>query len=170
MRKLSDIPIEEGTADFRLIDRKVADVIKRLHDPYLFIRGLVPWMGFKQKKIIYQAGNRHSGQTKYTYRKMFAFAINGITSFSIKPLRLAIFLGLGFSVFSFIYALYALCIYIFLSKSVVTGWTSILISVLLIGGIQLIVLGIIGEYIGKMYFQIKNRPMYIVDETNIEIS
>jgi dolichol-phosphate mannosyltransferase len=167
LKKLSQLPIEEGTADFRLIDRKVADIIKNTHDPFLFIRGFLPWMGFRQKKIVYQPDPRFSGTTKYSLRKMAAFAINGITGFSVKPLRMASFLGIFISLFSFCYAIYAVLIY-FTSDKVISGWASMVISVTMIGGIQLIILGIIGEYIGKIYLQLKNRPFYIVGETNIQ--
>lgn len=167
LRKMSDIPIEEGTADFRLLDRKVVNVIKDLNDPYLFLRGLVPWLGFKQKKITYNVQPRLSGQTKYTFKRMLIFAINGITGFSIKPLRIAIFIGLFFSFLSFLYMIYSIIIY-FLDNKVVSGWASVVTLISLIGGIQLIVLGIIGEYVGKIYFQSKNRPFYIVSETNID--
>lgn len=167
MRRLSGVPIEEGTADFRLLDRKVVEVIKASSDKYIFIRGLVPWMGFRQKKIEYQAGERHSGQTKYTLKKMTSFAVNGITSFSTKPLRLATLLGIIISLLSFLYALYAVFIYFF-DERAISGWASLLISVLFIGGIQLIILGIIGEYIGKIYMQLKDRPMYIIKNTSIK--
>jgi dolichol-phosphate mannosyltransferase len=167
LRKMSDVPIEEGTADFRLLDAKVADIIKKTNDPFLFIRGLVPWMGFTQKKIVYQADSRHSGTTKYTFKKMAAFAVNGITGFSIKPLRFATLLGIFISLLSFFYGLYAIVIY-YVNASVISGWASLLTSVLFIGGIQLIILGIIGEYIGKIYMQLKNRPFYIIKESSIE--
>lgn len=167
LRKMSDVHIEEGTADFRLLDKKVADIIRQTNDPFLFIRGLVPWMGFKQKKIIYQPDERYSGTTKYTLKKMAAFAINGITSFSIKPLRFATFLGIIISLFAFVYGTYAIIIY-FVNDKVISGWASLLTSVLFIGGIQLVILGIIGEYIGKIYIQLKNRPIYIVKESSIE--
>jgi dolichol-phosphate mannosyltransferase len=161
------VPIEEGTADFRLLDAKVADIIKKTNDPFLFIRGLVPWMGFTQKKIVYQADSRFSGTTKYTFKKMAAFAVNGITGFSIKPLRFATLLGIFISLLSFFYGLYAIVIY-YVNASVISGWASLLTSVLFIGGIQLIILGIIGEYIGKIYMQLKNRPFYIIKESSIE--
>lgn len=167
LRKISDVEIEEGTADFRLLDRKVADVIKKSNDSFLFIRGLVPWMGFNQKKIVYVPDNRHSGNTKYTLKKMMSFAINGITSFSIKPLRFATFMGIIISLMAFTYGIYAILVY-FIDSRVISGWASLLTSVLFIGGIQLIIMGIIGEYIGKIYMQLKNRPFYIVKETSLD--
>lgn len=167
LRAISDVRIEEGTADFRLIDRKVADIIKAQNDPFLFIRGLIPWMGFKQYKLVYDPAQRLHGNSKYTLRKMTAFAVNGITGFSIKPLRVAIFLGLIISLLSFLYGLYAIWAFLY-DDRVISGWASVITSILFIGGIQLIILGIIGEYIGKAYLQSKNRPFYIVSESTLE--
>jgi glycosyltransferase involved in cell wall biosynthesis len=167
LRKMSDVPIEQGTADFRLLDNKVADIIRKSNDPFLFIRGFVPWMGFNQKKIVYKPDERFSGSSKYTLKKMLNFAINGITGFSIKPLRFATFLGISISLLAFLYAIYAISIY-FVNAQIISGWASLLTSVLFIGGIQLIILGIIGEYIGKIYIQLKNRPFYIVNESSID--
>lgn len=167
LKKLSGIPIEEGTADFRLLDKKVAEVIRQSTDKYIFIRGLVPWMGFKQHKMVYTPEQRLSGVTKYTFKKMAGFAINGLTSFSIKPLRFATILGILISLLSFTYGIYAIAIF-FIDDRVISGWASLLTSVLFIGGIQLIILGIIGEYIGKIYMQLKNRPLYIIQETSLK--
>ena len=161
LRAISDVRIEEGTADFMLMDRKVADIIKTQNDPFLFIRGLIPWMGFKQFKLVYDPANRLHGESKYTLRKMTTFAVNGITGFSIKPLRVAIFLGLIISLLSFLYGLYAIWAFLY-DDRVISGWASVITSILFIGGIQLIILGIIGEYIGKAYLQSKNRPFYLV--------
>ncbi len=165
--RLADIEMEEGTADFRLLDRKVANIINRTGESNLFIRGFIVWMGFKKHKIAYKPEARHSGVTKYTFRKMFLFALNGITSFSVKPLYISIVLGLVISLCSFIYALYAIYNYFF-KTGVVDGWTSLLVSVLFIGGLQLIILGIIGEYLGKLFMQTKNRPDYIVSESSLK--
>lgn len=167
LRAISDVTIEEGTADFRLIDRKVADIIKAQNDPFLFIRGLIPWMGFKQYKLVYDPAKRLHGKSKYTLGKMTAFAVNGITGFSIKPLRVAIFLGLIISLLSFLYGLYAIWAFLY-DDRVISGWASVITSILFIGGIQLIILGIIGEYIGKAYLQSKNRPFYIVAESTLK--
>lgn len=166
LRSISDVHIEEGTADFRLIDRKVADIIKEQNDPFLFIRGLIPWMGFKQFKLVYDPAQRLHGKSKYTLRKMTAFAVNGITGFSIKPLRVAIFLGLIISLMAFLYGIYAIWAFLY-DDRVISGWASVITSILFIGGIQLIILGIIGEYIGKAYLQSKNRPFYIVAESTL---
>ena len=165
MNAFTDIELKQGAADFRLIDRKLVEEIKRMNDPFLFIRGLIPWMGFKQFELEYQPGKRLHGVTKYTFRKMFRFAINGITSFSIKPLRFAVFMGFFISLLSFIYGVYAIAIFWFDDRAI-SGWASMITSVVFLGGLQLIILGIIGEYIGKIYVQLKNRPTYIVKEKN----
>ncbi len=166
MNYFSDLNIEQNTADFRLLDRKVVNVAKKLKENDLFWRGLVFWFGFKKTKIDYKANQRIHGNTKYPLAKMISFAINGITSFSIKPLRFAIFLGMGISVLAAIYGLYALLLYL-LTNEPIQGWTSILLSVLFIGGIQLLILGVIGEYLGKLFMQSKNRPNYIIDESTL---
>jgi polyisoprenyl-phosphate glycosyltransferase len=165
MNRLSGLKLEEGTADFRLIDKRVADEVRKMNDPYLFLRGLIPWMGFKQYRIEYTPDKRHSGETKYSFWRMLKFAINGITSFSVKPLHLATLLGLFISTLAFIYGIYAVCMHLFTDETI-TGWASIMASVLFIGGIQLVILGIIGEYLGKIYMQLKNRPNYIVRESS----
>ncbi|MFI5204842.1 MAG: glycosyltransferase family 2 protein [Flavobacteriales bacterium] len=165
MNRLSGLKLEEGTADFRLIDKRVANEVRKMNDPYLFLRGLIPWMGFSQHRIEYTPEKRHSGKTKYSFFRMLKFALNGITSFSVKPLHLATLLGLIISSLAFIYGIYAVCMYLFTDQTT-TGWASTLASILFIGGIQLIILGIIGEYLGKIYMQLKQRPNYIIREAS----
>jgi dolichol-phosphate mannosyltransferase len=164
INKLSDVHIEDRTADFRLIDRKVADLLRNSDEINIFLRGYISWIGFRQFKIIYIPAPRFAGNTKYNSRKMFNLAMNGITSFSVKPLRFSIILGSTVSFVGFIYALYAILITMFTDKTI-PGWSSILVSVLFLGGIQLIVLGIIGEYLGKLFMQAKHRPDYIINKT-----
>jgi glycosyltransferase involved in cell wall biosynthesis len=164
---LSDIKVEEGTADYRLIDRKVIDVFKYdINEYFLFFRGLISWIGFKQFAIEYESNDRFSGKSKYSVLKMIRFALNGITSLGMQPLRFATFLGLFVSGCSFIYALYALYIDI-IKKTAMHGWTSTILIIAFIGGIQMILLGIIGEYLGKLFFEVKKRPHYILKDTNI---
>jgi len=164
---LSDVEINEGAADFRLIDRKVADVFRRdIGEYYLFFRGLISWVGFKQYAIAYRPNKRMFGGSKYSWRRMISFALNGITSFSIKPLKISMAIGFLVSVLSFIYALYALYQHIFNGQTI-AGWTSVIISVLFIGGIQMLLLGILGEYVGKLFFESKRRPHYIVRESDL---
>lgn len=166
---LSDTSIDSGTSDFRLIDKEIANLIRHTTESNLFLRGFISWLGFKQYKIVFSPEKRHSGKTKYSFVKMLGFGLNGITSFSIKPLRLSIYLGLLVSSIAFVYAFYAIYIYFFTQK-VVSGWTSVLASVLFLGGVQLFILGIIGEYLGKMFMNVKKRPDYIITNTSLNKS
>ena len=163
---LSDIEIEPGTADFRLLDRKVVAVFKEFHENEPFIRGLIKWMGFKQYAIDYIPEKRFSGASKYNLKKMRKLAVHGVTSLSIKPLYSAVYLGFLFSFFSTLYIPYVL--YSFIVGEMVSGWASTIMTIVFFGGLQLIILGIIGIYIGKMFMQVKNRPNYIISSTNIK--
>ncbi len=163
---LSYVHIEPGTADFRLLDKRIINELKQWGEQNLFFRGIIPWLGFKQYTFSYYPDKRLSGKTKYTLKKMIGFALDGVTSFSIKPLRLSILLGISLSFFSFIYMLYAIYISIFTEKAI-QGWTSVILSVLFIGGIQLFMIGIIGEYLGKLFIENKKRPNYIINEKSI---
>lgn len=163
---VSDVRIEEGLADFRLIDRDIVNLLRPVDDNFLFLRGLLPWLGFPNAVVHFDINARYAGATKYTFRKMMGLAINGITSFSIKPLRVSTFTGLTISFLAFLYALYAIYAKFF-RNDVVEGWTSVLVAVLFIGGIQLIMIGIIGEYLGKLFMQNKGRPQYIIREKNL---
>jgi len=154
-------------ADFRLIDKHIAEILKTDFQEYhLFYRGIIGWIGFKQHAINYTPEKRLSGRTKYSYKKMGNFAADGITSFSIKPLRMVTLSGLFISIFAFAYGLYALYISFFTTQAI-TGWTSVILSILIIGGLQLLFLGVIGEYLGKMFFEIKKRPHYLIKEKKI---
>ncbi len=162
---LSDTRMEPGAADFRLISGRVRNILVSMKESDLFLRGAVPWTGFRAAEIPYVAGARRSGTTKYTFGKMLSLALDGIASFSVKPLRLTAIAGFLLSAAGLFYALYALAMRIFTSKTV-EGWTSILASVLIIGGLQLVSLGILGEYLGKVFIQTKSRPPYIVKESS----
>lgn len=164
---LSTTRIEPGAADFRLITRQVANELSRITENYLFIRGLIAWMGFKQKSIEYKPGQRHSGKTKYSFSKMLRFAVAGITSFSVKPLRISLVVGFVIALVAMGYGCYAIYAALF-TELALPGWGSLIASVLFIGGIQLMVLGVIGEYLGKMFLENKRRPNYIIKETNLE--
>ena len=167
MKRLSDVNIENGMADFRLIDKKVLRQLKLFPENFLFFRGIIPWMGFKQATVTFDANERFAGTTKYTFRKMLKFATTGVTAFSVKPLRISIYLGSVIAVLSFLYGLYAAYTHLFTDRAI-TGWTSMIISVLFIGGINLLMLGIIGEYLGKLFIENKRRPNYLISETNME--
>jgi len=164
--RLSEVPIEDGTADFRLLDRKVVDAIKTFKESHLFLRGLIPTLGFKQVALDYEPAVRFSGQSKYSLGKMFHFAINGITSSSAKPLYFSIYLGLFFAFLAFVYGCYAIYIAVF-TDAAITGWTSLIASVLFIGGIQMILIGIVGIYLGKLFVQSKQRPTYIIKSNTL---
>ncbi len=153
-------------ADFRLLDKKVVEELRKFKETFLFIRGIVSWLGYKQTGIEYWVRDRYAGSTKYTLKKMISFAILGITSFSIAPLRVAIISGFIVSIAAFLYTGYAIYAKYYL-QTVIPGWTSILISVLFLGGIQLITLGVIGEYLGKIFIETKNRPNYVVKEKSL---
>lgn len=159
--KLSSVPLHQGTADFRLLDRKVVDVLCELEERYLFYRGLVSWVGFKQTAVEYKAADRFAGKTNYTYRKMLSLALSGITSFSIRPLQLSIVLGFIIATLAGIYGVYVIYAFAFTDQAL-PGWTSTTASVLFIGGIQLILLGILGEYVGKGFMEGKRRPPYVI--------
>lgn len=165
MNKLSDIKFEPGTADFRLIDKKVAQVFSDFSENELFIRGIINWVGFKQFAVNYEPNERYSGKSKYTFGKMLRFAIQGITSFSTKPLSLAIILGISLSVLAFIFYI-GYVIYSIYYGHVISGWASVITTVVFFGGLNLVVLGIIGVYIGKLFMQSKGRPNYLISNTN----
>ncbi|TGK24545.1 glycosyltransferase [Leptospira yasudae] len=163
---LSGLEIDQGAADFRLLDKKVVNVFKKFEERNLFIRGMVTGIGFQKSFIEYEPEKRIWGKSKYSFKRMFLFALDGITSFSVKPLHLATIAGALSSLFSGLYAIYAIIMF-FTSEKVVSGWASVLVSVLFMGGVQLLVLGILGEYIGKMFLQTKNRPSYIIKDSNL---
>ncbi len=169
INKLSNTEIHQGAADFRLLDKTVINEIRKLNENYLFIRGLISWVGFKQIAIHYTPEERHTGKTKYSTKKMLNLASSGITSFSTTPLKFSIYLGFFIAIFAFLYALYAIYIASFTSKAL-PGWTSTIVSILFIGGIQLFMIGILGEYLGKLFIENKRRPNYIIQENNLDIN
>lgn len=164
---LSDVPIEPAAADFRLMSNKAVKALNEMPERHRFTRGLVGWMGFKQAIVDYKAKERHAGTTKYTFSKMLRFGLDGIVSFSVKPLRIAFYIGLIVSMLSMIYAIFAIIQYV--NGETVAGWTSILVSVLFLGGITLLSLGVIGEYIARIFNEVRRRPMYFIkDEIGLE--
>jgi dolichol-phosphate mannosyltransferase len=164
MNFLSDLTIEEGAADFRLLDRKVVDVINAQQESDMFMRGYINWIGFRQIGIPYTPDKRFSGESKYTFRKMMRFALQGVTQFSTKPLRLAhLFASIAF-LLSLLYLLYAIVMAV--SGYAISGWLSIVTLIVFLQGIQFLLLGMIGEYVGRTFVQTKYRPEYIVMESN----
>lgn len=164
----SGLKLPKGAADFRLLDKKAADVIRKMTENNLFMRGMVFWMGFKQKAIEYTAEKRFAGKSSYTLKKMVTLALLGATSFSVKPLRFAIYLGLFIAFCGGLFSAYVLYLRLF-GGAVITGWASLMSVVLILGGVQLFMMGIIGEYIGMIFMETKNRPNYIVKITSLEI-
>ena len=165
INNLSDIELEPGTADFRLMDRRVVEVFRTFKEIDLFMRGLVKWMGFKQIGIEYEPALRTRGKSKYTLKKMLRFALQGITSFSTRPLYIATYLGFLFSFLSLLYVPYIL--YSIYFGHAINGWASIVATIAFFGGLQLMILGILGMYLGKLFMQSKQRPHYIVKESNV---
>lgn len=166
---LSDTPIPQEVGDFRLLDRQVVDYLNALPEHSRFYRGLVAWGGFPSTFIAFKRDARNSGSTHYTFSKMVNFALDGITSFSTKPLRVATLIGFWSAIIGFLGIVYALVGRflhpVFFPQEWVTGWTGLFVAIMFLGGIQLITIGIIGEYIGKIYTQVQQRPRYIIKET-----
>jgi polyisoprenyl-phosphate glycosyltransferase len=163
LRRMTDIDIPVDTGDFRLISRAVCDAMLRMKERNRFVRGLVSWVGFKQTGVKYVREERFAGTTKYPLKKMIKFSVDGITSFSTKPLKFATNIGFLFSIAAFVYLFYIILAKI-IANTNQPGWTSTVVLVLFIGGIQLIMLGIIGEYIARIFDESKGRPLYIVKE------
>ncbi|MGH8454983.1 MAG: glycosyltransferase family 2 protein [Nevskiales bacterium] len=162
---ISDYRIEPGSSDFRLLDRRVVDVLREVSERNLFLRGLIPWLGFRQINLPYAQEPRAGGESKYGFREMLRLALHGITSSSLRPLHIATLVGLLMSVFAGIYTVYALWMRLYVGTAL-SGWTSVLISILLIGGIQLLMLGVLGEYLGRTLTEAKGRPAYVLREHN----
>ena len=163
LKKITNVDIPLDTGDFRLIDRKVLDVLKNMPEKHRFIRGMVAWSGFKSCPVFYHRDKRFAGKTKFTLGKMITFSIHGITSFSTYPLKLASSLGLLVSISGFFYLLYVIYLALFTDRTV-EGWASMMVVILFLGGVQLLSLGIIGEYIGRINEEVKKRPNYIISE------
>ncbi|MED4209204.1 glycosyltransferase family 2 protein [Priestia megaterium] len=160
---MTDIDIPLDTGDFRLLDRKVCNQMNSIQEKNRFVRGLVSWVGFKQIAVEYERDERLAGESKYPLKKMLKLSMDGITSFSYKPLKLASYAGVTLSGIGFIYLLVVLYLKLF-TDSTITGWSSLIVIQLFFSGIILIILGMIGEYIGRIYDETKNRPLYIVRE------
>ncbi|PRY34690.1 dolichol-phosphate mannosyltransferase [Spirosoma oryzae] len=165
LRNVSGLDIEDGAADFRLLDRKVINTLKQFKENDLFLRGAISWVGFRQCRILYQPAARYAGRSKYSLRKMMQLAAMGITSFSTKPLYMSVLLGFGMSLFALLFGAEATYEYFF-TDATVSGWTTLVVLSVLIGGVQFIMIGIIGVYLGKTFVEVKNRPAYIIGDTD----
>ncbi len=162
--RMSQVPIPRNTGDFRLLDRRVVEALKHLPERTRFMKGLFSWVGFKQTFIFYDRARRYRGETKWNYWRLWNFAIDGITSFSAVPLKVWSYAGLVISLIAFLYA--ALLIIRTIALGIdVPGYASLMVAILFIGGIQLMTLGVIGEYLGRVYEEVKGRPLYLIRET-----
>jgi len=166
LARISNVDVPLDTGDFRVMTRKVAEVLKNMPEQHKFLRGQIAWLGFKQTFVEYDREVRAAGEPGYTYKKLFRLAFDGITGFSNVPLRIATIMGFAVSGISLLLIIYALASYFFFAGEVPKGWASLMIAISFIGGVQLICIGIIGEYISRLQTDIRNRPLYIVNETN----
>ena len=164
LNKLSDLNLPEGISDFRLLDRKVVNYLNEMKESSRFLRAQISWLGFRQIGISYTAPSRVAGLSKFSIKKLFQLSIDGMTGFSIKPLRAIIYFGMITALISGLYACYVLFETIFLGLQT-PGWPTLIVAILFMGGIQLISLGVIGEYVGKIYLETKQRPLFTVQET-----
>ena len=160
--KLLGVEVVYNHADYRLMSRRVLDALSEYREVNVFLRGLIPHIGFRSAVVYYDRGDRFAGESKYPLKKMLSFALDGITSFSVKPLKIISNLGIIISILSVLGLVYALVAK--LTGAAVAGWTAIIGSIWLLGGIQLLCLGIIGEYIGKIYSESKHRPRFNIDQ------
>ena len=161
LARLADVEIPADTGNFRLINRRALDVLNAMPERFRFTRGMVSWIGFRQVPLFYDRAPRSGGATKYTLRKMIRYAIDAMTSFSVMPLRLASYLGVTMSILSIVLILYVIGSWF--AGAAVAGWTSLMSIVLGIGGVELLVLGVIGEYLGRLYMEGKQRPLFVID-------
>ena len=166
LQKMTSINIPVDTGDFRLIEKRVVNCLKQMPEQNKFLRGQIAWVGFRQTAVFFERQQRVHGKTGYPFSKMLKFAIDGITSFSDKPLAFVSRAGIFISLLSFVVILYAIFSHFVLGRTI-TGWTSLIISSMFIGGIQLVSVGIIGEYISRINKNVLNRPLYIIGDTNI---
>mgnify|MGYP000414445217 CR=1 FL=1 len=162
IQKLSDVALVRDSGDFRLLDRAVIAALREIREENRYIRGLISWVGFSQTSLPYERDPRFAGETKFTLRKMLKFAFDGFTGFSEKPLQIATQLGAFLTLISFLLTVHLAIEKVLHPEQSVLGWTSLMIAICIIGGIQLLAVGILGEYIGRIYREIKYRPLYII--------
>jgi len=164
---MTKIPIQEDTGDFRLLDRRAIESLKKLREKQRYTKGMFSWIGFNKKEILFDRKPRAAGKTKWNYLKLFNLALEGVTSFTTSPLRISAIIGILVSIFSMIYMVIVL-IKSLIWKDPVQGYPSMMVTILFLGGVQLVSLGIIGEYVGRIFNETKYRPLYIIDEHNNE--
>ncbi|NIK78363.1 glycosyltransferase involved in cell wall biosynthesis [Paenibacillus castaneae] len=167
LKKMSNIPIQEDTGDFRLLDRRCVNALRKMRESQRYTKGMFSWIGYKKKEILFDRDPRAAGETKWSYLKLIDLAIEGITSFTIAPLRFSAIFGCIISFFAFLYMLWTIGKTLIFGETV-TGYPSLMTAILFLGGIQLLSIGIIGEYLGRVFNETKNRPLYYIDEYNNE--
>lgn len=167
LRSITSIDIPLNTGDFRMMDKRIVEVLREMPEKNKFLRGQISWIGFRQTFVEFDRAERNAGETGYPLKKMLRFAIDGITAFSDAPLKFVFSMGIVVFILTFFLILYTLISWLFFENTV-QGWSSIMISVLFIGGVQMIGIGIIGEYISRIGNNVKERPLYIIRESNIE--
>ncbi len=165
LRHLADAPIPADAGDFRLMDRRVLDVLLSMPEQHRFVRGMIAWIGFRQVAVPYRRDARFAGTSNYPFRKMVRFAVDAITGFSVAPLRLSLYLGIGSVIVAFLVGLFA--IYAWFVLQTIHGWTSLVIIVLTFGAMQMFCLAIMGEYIGRTYIQTKQRPLFVIESIHV---
>jgi glycosyltransferase involved in cell wall biosynthesis len=163
MERLSHTPVPRDTGDFRLLSRRALDALKQVRERQRFMKGLFAWVGYRQRAIVYERDPRFAGSSKFNYWRLWNFAIEGITSFSTAPLRLATYVGLLTAFAAFVFGVFVLVKAVFYGD-VVRGYPTLLLVILFLGGVQLMALGMIGEYLGRLYMEAKQRPLYLIDE------
>ena len=162
--RMSKVPIPQDTGDFRLLDRRVVDVLVRLPERTRFMKGLFAWVGYRQVEVLYDRDPRYSGETKWNYWRLWNFAVDGIVSFSATPLKVWSYIGITFAILSFLYGSYLFLRTVFFGIDL-PGYASLMVAVLFLGGVQMVSLGILGEYLGRVYEEVKGRPLYLVRDT-----
>jgi len=167
LQSMTNIEIQKDTGDFRLLDRRCVEAIKKLRESQRYTKGLYSWIGYKKKEILYDRDARAAGKTKWNYRNLVNLSIDGITSFTTSPLRWAAIMGIFTSLAGFIYMLVIIFKTIIWGADV-SGYASMMVVILFLGGIQLIFLGLIGEYLGRAFYEVKGRPLYFIDTYNEE--
>ena len=164
LKRMTSVEIPVDTGDFRLMDKRVLQEFLQMREQARFVRGMVSWVGFRQGEVLYSRDERFAGETKYPFKKMLKFAIDGMLSFSQVPLKISSAFGMLSAVISFLFMIYGLFVKFFYPEQAIPGWASLFSAVLFIGGVQLICIGVLGEYIGRIYEEIKKRPLYIIEE------
>jgi glycosyltransferase involved in cell wall biosynthesis len=165
MERLSSTPVPRDTGDFRLMSRRALDALKRLRERQRFMKGLFTWVGYKQMAVVYDRDPRFAGESKFNYWRLWNFALEGITSFSGAPLKLATYVGLSTAVLAFAYAAWVFGKALLFGDAV-QGYPTLMLVILALGGVQLMALGMIGEYLGRLYMEAKQRPLYLIDESH----